>query len=98
MIGQGRDGAATFSGKISGVQKRIQISSAHAIYIHCKSGGEESDKEESLNSGSISDGDKVVFWNNDQRLEVVLLFPPKSRGIEGHPGCSWFSRAEDHEA
>ena len=24
-------------------------------------------------------------------MEVVLLFPPKSRGIEGYPGCSWFS-------
>ena len=37
-----------------------------------------------FNSGScISEGDKDVFWNHDQHLEVVLLFPPKSRGIEG---------------
>ena len=35
LIGQGYDGAATFAGKISGVHKRIQTSSAHAIYIHC---------------------------------------------------------------
>ena len=46
----------------------------------------------------ISEGDMDVFWNHDQRLEVDLLFPPKSRGIEGHPGCSWFSRAEDRKA
>ena len=35
LIGQGYDGAATFAGKISGVHKQIQTSSAHAIYIHC---------------------------------------------------------------
>ena len=35
LIGQGYGGAATFAGKISGVHKRIQTSSAHAIYIHC---------------------------------------------------------------
>ena len=35
LIGQGYDGAATFAGKISGVHKRIQTSSVHAIYIHC---------------------------------------------------------------
>ena len=37
MIGQVYDGAATFGGKISGVHKRIQTSSAHAIDIHCSS-------------------------------------------------------------
>ena len=35
LIGQGYDGAATFAGKISGVHKRIQTSSGHAVYIHC---------------------------------------------------------------
>ena len=34
MIGQGYDGAATFSGKICGVYKRIQTP-PHVIYIHC---------------------------------------------------------------
>ena len=51
-----------------------------------------------FNLGScINEGDKDVFWNHDQRLEVILLFPPPQKkaaalkGIEGHPGCSWFS-------
>ena len=35
LIGLGYDGAATFAGRISGVHKRIQTSSAHAIYIYC---------------------------------------------------------------
>ena len=34
LIGQGYDGAATFAVKIGGVHKRIQNSTAHAIYIH----------------------------------------------------------------
>ena len=39
-----------------------------------------------FNSGScISEEDKdVVVFNDDQHLEVVLLFSSKSRGIEGH--------------
>ena len=37
-----------------------------------------------FNSGScISEGDKDVFWNHDQRLEVVLLFPPESEPLKG---------------
>ncbi len=27
-----------------------------------------------------------------------FIISPKSRGSEGHPGCSWFSQAEDCEA
>ena len=51
------------------------------------------------NSGSnISEGDKDVFWKHDKRLEVFFKFHPKRRGFKGHPGCSWFSRAEDREA
>ena len=73
LIGQGYDGAATFAGKISGVHKRIQTSSAHVIYIHWFL----SQVTPHFNSGScISEGDKDVFGNHNQRLEVVLLFPP----------------------
>ena len=35
LTGQGYDGAITFAGKISGVHKQIQTSSAHVIYIYC---------------------------------------------------------------
>ena len=48
-------------------------------------------------SSCISEGNKDLFCNHDQLLEVILLFPPKSRGI-GYPGCSCFSRAEDSKA
>ena len=37
-----------------------------------------------FNSGScISEGDKDVFWNHDQHLEVVLLFPQKAEALKG---------------
>ena len=35
LVGQGYDGAATFSGCANGVQKRMRTHSAHALYIHC---------------------------------------------------------------
>ncbi len=35
VIGQGYDGAAAFSGRLSGVQKRIYTLAPHALYIHC---------------------------------------------------------------
>ena len=35
LIGQGYDGAAPFSGKNTGVQKRVCTLSGHALYIHC---------------------------------------------------------------
>ena len=34
-MGQGYDGAATFSGSKSGVQKRMRVHAGHALYIHC---------------------------------------------------------------
>ena len=36
MRGMGFDGAATFSGKKSGVQTRLKNLSPHAIYLHCR--------------------------------------------------------------
>jgi len=35
LVGQGYDGAAVFSGRVNGVAKRMQVHSAHAVYIHC---------------------------------------------------------------
>ncbi len=35
LIGQGYDGAAAFSGKQTGVQRRMRVHAAHALYIHC---------------------------------------------------------------
>ena len=35
LVGQGYDGAATFLGNRTGVQTRMKVHAAHALYIHC---------------------------------------------------------------
>ena len=35
LVGMGFDGAATFSGKKTGVQARLKRNSPHALYVHC---------------------------------------------------------------
>ena len=88
LIGQGYDGAATFAGKISGVHKRIQTSTAHAIYIYRFCRRLQLISIHAAASGKVV---RMFLWNHDQRLDVVLLFSPKTRGIEGHPGSSCFT-------
>ena len=36
LIGMGFDGAATFSGDKTGVQRRLKVLSPHALFIHCR--------------------------------------------------------------
>ena len=35
LVGQGYDGASALFGVHSGVQKRMRVHAAHALYIHC---------------------------------------------------------------
>ena len=85
LIGQGYDGAATFSGKISGVHKRIQTSSAHAYPLFL------SQVSACFNSGScISEGDKDVFGTMTSVWKLFYYSPQKAEALKGHPGCSWF--------
>ena len=36
LIGMGSDGAATFSGDKTGVQRRLKELSPHALFVHCR--------------------------------------------------------------
>ena len=72
LIVQGYDGAATFNGKISGVHKRIQTSSVHAIYIYCSC---HRLQLASIQAAASVKEIRIFFWNHDQRLEVALLLP-----------------------
>ena len=36
LIGMGFDGAATFSGDKTGVQRRLKELSPHALFVHCR--------------------------------------------------------------
>ena len=35
LVGMGFDGAATFSGKRSGVQMRLKTNAPHSLFVHC---------------------------------------------------------------
>ncbi len=71
LIGQGYDGAAAFSGRLSGVQKRIRTLAPHALYIHCSC--------HRLQLASIQTAEsvkevKMMFGAMTNFMEVLLLF------------------------
>ena len=68
LVGQGYDGAATFYGCRSGVQRRIRTHAAHALYIHC------SCHQLQLACSECQEN----VWHNGKLVVLVLLFPPKS--------------------
>ena len=70
VIGQGYDGAATFSGSRTGVQRRMRVHAAHALYIHCSLPQIAACFYASSRVHWRSPED---VWYNDQPMEVVLL-------------------------
>ena len=72
-------GAATFSGKIREVHKRIQTSSTHAIGIHCSL----SPVTARFNSGScIGEGDKDVFGTMTSIWKLFYYSPKKVKALK----------------
>ena len=69
LIGQGYDGATTFSGHKSGVQLRIHTHVPHAIYLHCSC--------HKLQLASVQAAEDVPetknFLNDGKFSEVFLL-------------------------
>ena len=80
LIGQGYDGAATFAGKISGVHKRIQTSSAHAIYTHCSCHW----KQLATIQAAASVKELRMFFGTMTSIWKLLYYPPKkSEALKG---------------
>ena len=65
LIGQGYDGAATFSGARNGVHKRMQVHACHALYLHCAC------HRLQLASRRCKRNQRAL-WNDDQCLEAFL--------------------------
>ncbi len=70
LVGQGYDGAAVFSGRVNGVAKRMQVHSAHAVYIHCTC--------HRLQLASLQAADSIIaikktLWYHGQFMEIILL-------------------------
>ena len=82
LIGLGYDGAATFAGKVSGVYKRIQTSSAHAIYIHCSCHR----LQLASNQAAASAKEIRIFFNFLTMTSIWKLFyysPKKAEALKG---------------
>ena len=75
LVGQGYDGAATFSGCTSGVQRWLRTHSAHAMYVHTlfmpltSAGIYSICRDRRYNQQNI--------WH-DQSVEIVFLFAKES--------------------
>ena len=82
LVGQGYDGAATFSGNRTGVQTRMKVHAAHALYIHCSC--------RRLQLASIQAADAVgmvrrMFGTMTNLWKLFYYPPPKGRSFEECP-------------
>ena len=90
LVGQGYDGAATSSGNRTGVQSRMKVHAAHALYIHCSC--------HRLQLASIQAADAVgtVRRMSGTMTNLWKLFyysPQKGRSFEECPVCVVHARA-----
>ena len=77
LVGQGYDGAATFSGCKNGVQRRIRTHSAHAVYIHCTC--------HRIQLASIQAAESITIINKmfGTMTNLWKLFAKESRSSQG---------------
>ena len=95
LIGQGYDGASPFSGKNTGVQKRIRTLAGHAVYIHCFC--------HRLQSASIQAAENVpqiqrMFGMMTNLWKVFFYSPTKAEKLERDTGSLESPGAKDSKA
>ena len=91
LIGMGFDGAATFSGKKSGVQARMKKQSSHALFVHCHCHQLQLACVQAANGTA---GIKHVCDTN-HIVEILLLFTQTCTITEKSPESSRLPRIED---
>ena len=79
LVGQGYDGAATFAGVHTGVQRRIRVHAAHALYIHCSC--------HKLQLASIQSADSVatikrIFGTMTNLWKMFYYSPKKAEALK----------------
>ena len=77
LIGMGFDGAATFSGDKTGVQRRLKELSPHALFVHCRC---HVLQLASVQAANATPGIKHVYYPDDA-MEVLSL-PPQN--VQSH--------------
>ena len=89
LVGQGYDGAATFSGSKSGVQRRIRVHAPHALYVHCSC---HRLQLASIQAAESVDTIKKMFGTMESLWKLFYYSPKKAEatGVEG-------SQTEQHE-
>ena len=76
LVGQGYDGAATFCGSRSGVQKRVCVHAAHALYIHCSC---HRLQLASIQAAQSIDPIKKMFGTMGSLWKLFIILPNKPR-------------------
>ena len=89
----GFEGAATFTGDKTGVQRRLKELSPHALFVHCRCHVLQLAYVQAANA---TPGIKHVYLPDDI-LEVLSLHPKKCSIIKGDSESIRSSRAQDCE-
>ena len=84
----GFDGAATFSGDKTGVQRRLKELSPHALFVHCRC--------HVLQLASVQAANATPGIKHDV-MEVLSLLPKMCRVIKGDSESTRSSRNQDCE-
>ncbi len=79
LVGQGYDGAATFSGSKSGVQRRIRVHAAHALYIHCSC---HRLQLASIQAAESVDTIKKMFGTMESLWKLFYYSPKKAEALK----------------
>ena len=89
----GFDGAATFSGDITGVQRRLNELSPHALFVHCHC---HVLQLASVQAANAAPGIKHVY-TTQVTLWKFFHYSPKRAVIKGDSESTRSSRAQDCE-
>ena len=93
LIGMGFDGAATFSGKKSGIQARMKKHSPHALFVHCHCHQLQLDCMQAANGTAGIEHLYVTLTNHI--VDIFLLFTKACTITERSPKSSRLPRIED---
>ena len=88
----GFDGAATFSGKKSGVQARMKKHSPHALFVHCHC------HQPQLACVQAANGTTGIehVCDTNHIVEILILFTQTCTITERSPESSRLPRIEDY--
>ena len=93
LIGMGFDGAATFSGGKTGVQRRLKDLSPHALFVHCRC---HVLQLASVQAANATPGIKHAY-STLMMLWKLSLLPKTCRVIIGDSESTRSSRPQDCE-